>query len=146
MNPWCGRSAFCFDGNRLQTSIRRRLIVQPKWGIRSHSPQQMVGLESHYKKQGLSVPVRSVKPIFRFFKQPWFNPTRRRDMARHWSARPRLPVRSCWRLQPSPGCNRAAGEVDSPTYFSSRFSSPPSGPLLEPHGRATSSSAGCHAC
>jgi hypothetical protein len=35
----------------------------PKWDIRSHSPQQVVGLEGHYKSQGLSVPVRSVSPF-----------------------------------------------------------------------------------
>jgi len=35
----------------------------PKWEIRSHSPRQMVGLEGHYKRQGLSVPVRSVSPF-----------------------------------------------------------------------------------
>jgi hypothetical protein len=31
--------------------------------LREHSPQQVVGLEGHYKKQGLSVPVRSVSPF-----------------------------------------------------------------------------------
>ena len=35
----------------------------PKWDIRSHSPQQVVGLEGHYKSQGLSVPVRSISPF-----------------------------------------------------------------------------------
>jgi hypothetical protein len=33
----------------------------------------LVNLESHYKRQGLSVPVRSVSPFFRSFKQPWLN-------------------------------------------------------------------------
>ena len=47
-------------------------MVQPKWEIRSHSPQQMVGLESHYKRQGLSVRVRSVSPFFRSFEQSSF--------------------------------------------------------------------------
>ena len=28
----------------------------PKWGIRSHSPQQLVGLEGQCKSQGLSAP------------------------------------------------------------------------------------------
>jgi putative transposase len=36
--------------------------------------------------------------------------TQRRGTARHWSARPRLPVRSYWRPRPSRGYNRAAGE------------------------------------
>jgi hypothetical protein len=35
----------------------------PKWGIRSHSLRQVVGLEGHYKSQGLSVPVRPVSPF-----------------------------------------------------------------------------------
>ena len=35
----------------------------PKWEIRSHPPRQVVGLEGHYKSQGLSVPVRSVSPF-----------------------------------------------------------------------------------
>ena len=35
----------------------------PKWDIRSHPPRQVVGLERHYKSQGLSVPVRSVSPF-----------------------------------------------------------------------------------
>src|ERR1700739_301296 len=35
----------------------------PKWGIRSHPPRQVVGLEGHYKSQGLGVPVRPVSPF-----------------------------------------------------------------------------------
>jgi hypothetical protein len=40
-------------------SARNRSILI----LREHSPQQVVGLEGHYKKQGLSVPVRSVSPF-----------------------------------------------------------------------------------
>jgi hypothetical protein len=109
--PWQEGCRAWSGGNRLQTSIRRRQVDgTPKWDIRSHSPRQMVGLEGHYKSQGLSVPVRSVSP----FTDPSSNPcssfTQRADTVRHWSARPRLPVHSCWRPRPSRGYIRAAGE------------------------------------
>ena len=95
-SPVARRFWFWPDANRLQTSIRRRQVDgAPKWDIRSHPPRQVVGLEGHYKSQGLSVPVRSVSP----FTDPSSNPcssfTQRSGTARHWSARPRLPVRSC---------------------------------------------------
>jgi hypothetical protein len=62
--PWQEGSGSWSGDDRLQTSIRRHLIDgAPKWDIRSHSPRQMVGLEGHYKSQGLSVPVRSVSPF-----------------------------------------------------------------------------------
>ena len=83
----------------------------PKWGIRSHPPRQLVGLEGHYKSQGLGVPVRPVSP----FSDPSRNLVhlfmQRRGTGLHFAARPRLPVRSCWRPLLSHGYNRAAGEV-----------------------------------
>src|SRR4029453_11881108 len=35
----------------------------PKWGIRSPPPRKVVGLEGHYKSQGLGVPERPVSPF-----------------------------------------------------------------------------------
>jgi hypothetical protein len=58
----------------------------PKWGIRSHPPRQLVGLEGHYKSQGLGVPVRPVSPFFRSFPQPRSS---LHAAARYWS-----PLRS----------------------------------------------------
>src|SRR6476620_2918354 len=37
-------------------------MVRPN-GVRSHPPRQMVGLEGHYKSQGLGVPDRRVSPF-----------------------------------------------------------------------------------
>jgi hypothetical protein len=34
----------------------------PKWGIRSHLPRQVAGLEGHYRSQGFGVPERPVSP------------------------------------------------------------------------------------
>ena len=62
-SPVARRMGFLNWPDRLQTSIRRYQAGAPKWDIRSHSPQQMAGLEGHYKRQGLSVPVRSVSPF-----------------------------------------------------------------------------------
>ena len=88
--------------------FRRHHFMVPKWDIRSHFPRQVVGLEGHYKGQGLSVPVRSVSP----FSDPSSNLarstlTQQRDTARHWSARPRLLVRSYWR----PRLNASIGPI-----------------------------------
>jgi hypothetical protein len=44
---------------RLRTSIRRQFDeTAPKWVIRVRTPQQLGGLEGHYKSQVPSVPVR----------------------------------------------------------------------------------------
>jgi putative transposase len=56
------------SGSVLASSIANIYPVSPfsgapKWEIRSHSPRQMVGLEGHYRRQDLSVPVRSVSPF-----------------------------------------------------------------------------------
>ena len=75
----------------------------PKWGIRTRAPLQLVdlaGLDNSQVRRASARSVQSISPstrkLVRIFR-------RRRGSGRPFEARPRLSVRSYWRLQPSRG-------------------------------------------
>src|SRR5258708_18278421 len=63
------------------------------------SEEQIIGVLREHEAGASLLPVHDEagsirQPIFRSFKQPSSTLTQRRDTARHWLARPRLPVHS----------------------------------------------------
>jgi hypothetical protein len=62
--PWQEGFRSCVDENSIANIyLASPLKGAPKWGIRSHSPRQVVCLEGHCTRQDLSVPIRSVSPF-----------------------------------------------------------------------------------